>query len=73
MSEYSTLSVVALRLSESGKAIEVMDMERPEGDRSFWIPVSQCSEESLAEIDFSAMGEQDLEVATWLAEKEGWV
>ena len=71
-SEYTSITVNVLRLSESGKAIEVLDAERPKDDQTLWIPVSQIEESSFEAIDYNTMGMTDLEVKTWMLEKEGW-
>ncbi len=72
---YQGISVNVLRISASGKAVEVCDPERDEGDNTLWIPISLLDEKSVTEAHDAATelgGLTDLNVKQWFLEKEGW-
>lgn len=73
----TAISVNVIRISDSGKAVEVQDPERPQNNNCIWIPISLMDEESAIEAHDAANsiggGLTDLNVQDWFLKQEGWL
>lgn len=70
------LSVTVLRISQSGKAVEILDTERPADDQTLWVPISILDAESSNAVHEAAntiSGPVDINVPNWFLQKEGWI